>query len=651
MNLKEENKMPALKGNKEKYVNGVKVDKENDDVIYNDEKHLYLSKKDNSKYISVTTLIHEYTNPFNESFWASYKACEWILGPEGFKPLKKILLQSKLWKDEYLDTYNIDKKLFESKRNEIIQSYANKRDEACLKGTIWHSKMEELFYQGDQKTISKYCGGGEFDVKKGYYKLDVDRVILPEFLISYEFDKYLKISGQIDLLQKADNEIVLIDWKGLPLDTLIPTPTGFITMKDLQVGDEVFDKNGDITLVKHKSNIHYNPCYKIKFDNGDEIVCDEDHRWEVCFSHKTPSFVLTANEIYEHFQKTGNRHAGAILRVMNAKPIDLPEKNLPIHPYLLGVWLGDGTSAAGSITQRKGSKVWETLENIGCHLGNELIHDPKRQNVSTRTVFGLYKSLRTNNLLNNKHIPEEYFRASYRQRLLLLQGLMDTDGYYHPKRKRFVIGVGKKWQADDSTKLLATFGIKATRFDVTKTHNGKKFKAYDVCFTTNILNPFLSRHQNLTLPTSVQSKYRRIKSIERTELVPTQCIEVTSPTHTYLCTDKFIVTHNTNGKIDKDSYFDQSTKKRQMMKFPLENLPDCNFYHYSLQLSLYAYMLQQINPKFRIKKLMIVHFDHNGGETEYEVEYLKEDVARMLLHYRKQQKIKSELAKDKPIVF
>lgn len=68
--------MPALKGNKEKYVNGVKVDKENDDVIYNDEKHLYLSKKDNSKYISVTTLIHEYTNPFNESFWASYKACE-----------------------------------------------------------------------------------------------------------------------------------------------------------------------------------------------------------------------------------------------------------------------------------------------------------------------------------------------------------------------------------------------------------------------------------------------------------------------------------------------------------------------------------------------------------------------------------------------
>lgn len=121
------------------------------------------------------------------------------------------MLQSKLWKDEYLDTYNIDKKLFESKRNEIIQSYANKRDEACLRGTAIHGKMEELFYQQDKNIIAKYSGGGEFDVKKGYYKLDVDRVILPEFLISYEFDKYLKISGQIDLLIKDGLDIIVTD--------------------------------------------------------------------------------------------------------------------------------------------------------------------------------------------------------------------------------------------------------------------------------------------------------------------------------------------------------------------------------------------------------------------------------------------------------
>ena len=106
-----------------------------------------------------------------------------------------------------------------------------------------------------------------------------------------------------------------------------------------------------------------------------------------------------------------------------------------------------------------------------------------------------------------------------------------------------------------------------------------------------------------------------------------------------------------NKKIDTESFFDQTTKKRQMMLYPLDNLPDCNYYRYSMQLSTYAYMLQQINPKFNIKKLAIVHFDHDGNETEYEVDYLKDDVARMLLHYRKQNKIKSQLELDKPIIF
>jgi hypothetical protein len=61
--------------------------------------------------------------------------------------------------------------------------------------------------------------------------------------------------------------------------------------------------------------------------------------------------------------------------------------------------------------------------------------------------------------------------------------------------------------------------------------------------------------------------------------------------------------------------------------------------------------LQKINPKFKIKKLIIYHIDHNGVETEYECPYLKEDVERMLLHYRKENKKKLLLEKDKPIVW
>lgn len=107
--------------------------------------------------------------------------------------------------------------------------------------------------------------------------------------------------------------------------------------------------------------------------------------------------------------------------------------------------------------------------------------------------------------------------------------------------------------------------------------------------------------------------------------------------------------YKTNASIDQKSYYNRKSGY-QMMKFPLNNLMDCNYYHYSLQLSTYAYLLQQINPEFIIDDLMIYHIDHDGHERSYHVDYLKDDVERMLRHYKKKIKMKMELDKDKPIV-
>lgn len=69
-----------------------------------------------------------------------------------------------------------------------------------------------------------------------------------------------------------------------------------------------------------------------------------------------------------------------------------------------------------------------------------------------------------------------------------------------------------------------------------------------------------------------------------------------------------------------------------------------------MQLSTYMYMLQYLKPEFKCKGLMLIHIDKESGEeTKYPVEYLKSDVERMLKHFRKQQKINSELDKIKPI--
>ena len=115
--------------------------------------------------------------------------------------------------------------------------------------------------------------------------------------------------------------------------------------------------------------------------------------------------------------------------------------------------------------------------------------------------------------------------------------------------------------------------------------------------------------------------------------------------------DIIVIDYKTNKKLEKESFYNRFTKSRTMMKFPMDNIMDCNFYHYTLQLSLYAYLLQKINPNFNIKRLVLIHIDHSNHITEHECDYLKSDVETMLKHYKRDIKIKSELDLDKPIVF
>lgn len=96
-----------------------------------------------------------------------------------------------------------------------------------------------------------------------------------------------------------------------------------------------------------------------------------------------------------------------------------------------------------------------------------------------------------------------------------------------------------------------------------------------------------------------------------------------------------LVTHNTNKKIETKSFFDNKTKKSIMMKYPLNNIQDCNYWHYAMQLSTYAWMMQQLNPEYEIEDLVLVHFDHEGHMTVYHLPYLKKEVGLMLGYFKK----------------
>ena len=114
--------------------------------------------------------------------------------------------------------------------------------------------------------------------------------------------------------------------------------------------------------------------------------------------------------------------------------------------------------------------------------------------------------------------------------------------------------------------------------------------------------------------------------------------------------DVSILDWKTNKEIKKKSFYNASKKRNTMMKYPLNNIMDCNYWHYTLQLSLYAYMIEKINPDINVKELKLVHIDRNGKQTIYPLEYRKEDVERMIKHYAKELKTKEALNRDIPYI-
>ena len=643
----------------------MKIDKENDGVAFNDSAHAYWDINNPKKeYISVTTLIGSYAQPFDSDFWSKYKALEKILDTDVWKDLKKTLLNTHRITEEILEAYSVDINDLNKEQQNILDEWEANKIESCERGTKIHSQLEHSFYNmKDDKPLQKFGLGGKFICKEGYTKLDLENGVYPEYLISWSTpDNILNLAGQIDLMVKYGNEVTIVDHKGLPLDTPIATENGFKTMAELQVGDKVFDKDGKLCNVTIKSEVHHNPCYKITFDNSESIIADCEHRWLISFSTNKSSRwhgayreqVLTTEELagyLDWLNSLDKKPTNRIPKIVNVKPIELPYKELPIDPYVLGAWLGDGSKSCGMLTQAKGSPLWDEIIKRGYTLGDNVVHDPTRQNTESRTILGILSKLRELNLINNKHIPEMYLRASYQQRLDLLRGLMDTDGYYHITRHRYVMNTDSEWQYKDLVKLLGTLGVKPTVFDAINKCNGKSFKGWNVCFNSMTTNFFLTRNQDLEKSKLDKCSFRIIKSCKPCEEVPTQCIAVDSPSHTYCFGYTMIPTHNTNEKIDLKGGFNSVTRGTTKMQYPLNTIEDCNYGHYEMQLSTYAFMLQQRHPEYVIKDLILNHYDHNMKNTLYHCIYRKDEVKRMLADYYKKKKQQLKAARRKPIVY
>lgn len=332
--------------------------------------------------------------------------------------------------------------------------------------------------------------------------------------------------------------------KGLALDTPLPTPTGWTTMQDVQVGDTVIDMDGKPARVHTKSAIKELPCYRVTFGDGQQIVCDSEHYW---WAYNGASTSLRAHNIEELYER---KRAGSAITIPVAGAASLPDVDLPIDPYVLGYWLGDGDSASGRITvgTQDREETIALLQAAGAEIGS--VTFDKRNGVAALRVgssragsrTGLTTVLRETNLLGHKHIPDVYLRASIPQRLALLQGLMDSDGTVSHGRPDFT--ATDKALALQVAELVRSLGDRVSFTETPTTGFGVTTTAYRVTWTPSMV-PFRLRRKADKVRLRTKRGAHRVVSIEKIDSVPTQCIGVDSPTKSYLAGDSMVPTHNT----------------------------------------------------------------------------------------------------------
>ncbi len=307
--------------------------------------------------------------------------------------------------------------------------------------------------------------------------------------------------------------------KALPLDTRIPTPMGYKTMGSLQVGDTVLGSDGQNTKITFATEVMYNhECYELIFDDGLKIVADSDHRWEVetlnprVKNGRRTTGIKTTREIYGDsllpvVEDTRSFHA-----IKMAKAFQGETKYFKISPKTMGKQFG----------------LWSTSGICpavdGCKKPN--------------------------------YLP--YLWGSLAQRLEFMDGYLNSVGLLDVNGKSSVTcrfntdaaaGFMRSFLASLGTKSLRSKGV-FTCGKMRDRDNSQDVRLhYDVHFvpTQNFLDAC-----NFYMPLSIhhrkymeEATYRYIIGCRRAKSIPVRCITVDAPDHLFLCTERFLPTHNT----------------------------------------------------------------------------------------------------------
>lgn len=361
--------------------------------------------------------------------------------------------------------------------------------------------------------------------------------------------------------------------KAQPHSAKILTPNGWLTMGDMKVGSLVTTPDNQYARVLQVHPQGIVPIYKITFADGRTVRATGDHLWKV--RHERQWRLRTTDVLRQQFESGMKSKieqnaiplSSAVTIYKNAPPI-----HLPLHPYVMGCLLGDGhlgNKVGGKsqsitlsckephivercrlFTEGSGFCVFDQKDGKTFRVG-DLTKGRHYGPIGSR-MRRLFKELQLVGMRSNeKFIPEAYLNASVPQRIELLKGLMDTDGYISERGGASFCSVSKLL-ATQVAYLVRSLGgtalisMKKTSF----THKGIK-KAGQLAYNVNLRLP--DRSMFFSLPRKVERAarsyqyedrfYLKIRSIEPDGFEEASCITIDHPDRLYL-TDDFIVTHN-----------------------------------------------------------------------------------------------------------
>jgi hypothetical protein len=417
------------------------------------------------------------------------------------------------------------------------------------------------------------------------------REILAELdAIEEELSEWRAMAGAQAMAFDSDADIILYGGaagggKLLSLDTPIPTINGWTTMGDIKPYDVIFDENGNPCNVIVVEPITTDITYRLKFSDGSEIIAGASHKWvtetlaDRSAAYKRTDDYRAARRENRKKKGSGKRHDLALRNsqkeqqylsipvptikttqeivetlyvrgrinhsIPTCNPLNLPAKNLLIDPYVLGAWLGDGTSKSGTITGID-KEIFDEIKKAGF-----IVTD--RADIKDKGILGLQPKLKALEVFGNKHIPADYLRASIEQRLALLQGLMDTDGHCD-KRGQCEFTNTNKTLIEQTHELISSLGIKVVICEGIAKLNGKDCGTkYRLKFITALPAFRLPRKLKRQKLNGFRGTHKRRYIVEgqKIESIPMRCIAVDSSSRLYLAGKSFIPTHNTDLALGK----------------------------------------------------------------------------------------------------